>query len=427
MKVFLGSIGCRLNQSELEIFAAELRAAGHVIVGDPEEAQAAVVNSCTVTAAAEADSRQLVHRLQRLGVEKIYLTGCWVSVDGQSGELDSMENVVIIPNHAKMDLAAAYFNNGKNIQQEKTARKPLPGKAQRTRAFIKVQEGCDYHCTFCITRIARGKSVSRPLDEIMDDIRSALEADVKEVVLTGTQLGGWGKDLSEGKNIAFLVGTILEQTDIPRLRLSSIEPWDINEDFFPFLTNARFCSHLHLPLQSGSTATLKRMARTMPSSAFRILLERIRSFDPDIAITTDIVVGFPGESEADFNESMQFVKEMEFAGGHIFRYSPRSGTPAAGYSDQVDGLEKRERYGRMLAVLKESSSRYRGRFLGKTIPVLWEKGKKVKNGNWLMEGLSKNYLRVQAEAVENLWNTISMVHLQEVQMKVLKGVIVIEP
>ncbi len=426
MKVFLGSIGCRLNQSELEIFAAELRAAGHEIVGDPEEAQAAVVNSCTVTAAAEADSRQLVHRLQRLGVKKIYLTGCWVSVDGQSGELDSMENVVIIPNHAKMDLAEAYFNNGERLRQEKIARLPLPGKARRTRAFIKVQEGCDYHCTFCITRIARGKSISRPLDEIMDDIRSALEADVKEVVLTGTQLGGWGKDLPGEKNIAFLVGTILKQTDILRLRLSSIEPWDIKEDFFPFLTDARFCSHLHLPLQSGSAVTLKRMARTMPPSAFLKLLEKIRSFDPDIAITTDIVVGFPGESETDFDESLQFVKEMEFAGGHIFRYSPRPGTPAAGYSDQVDGLEKRERYERMHMVLKESASRYRNGFLGEAIPILWEKGEKVKDGYWLMDGLSSNYLRVQAEAVENLWNTISMVHLEKEQMKGLKGVIAIE-
>ena len=426
MKVYLGSIGCRLNQSELEILAAELRAAGHEIVGDPEDAQAAVVNSCTVTVAAEADSRQLVHRLQRLGVQKIYLTGCWVSVNGLPGDLVSMEDVVIVPNSAKMDLAAVYFNNGKSIRQGKAARKPLPGKGRRTRAFIKVQEGCDYHCTFCITRIARGKSVSRPQIEIMGDIRSALEADVKEVVLTGTQLGGWGKDLPGEKNIAFLVGAILKQTDIPRLRLSSIEPWDITDDFFLFLTDARFCSHLHLPLQSGSAVTLKRMARKMPPFAFERLLERIRSFDPDIAITTDIVVGFPGESEEDFEESLQFVKKMEFAGGHIFRYSPRPGTPAAGYSDQIGGLEKRERYGRMRTVLKESASRYRSRFLGTTIPVLWERGRKAEKGGWLMDGLSSNYLRVQAEAVDNLWNTVSMVHLQDIQMKGFKGEIEIE-
>lgn len=425
MKVFLGSIGCRLNQSELEILAAELRAAGHEIVGDPEMAQAAIVNSCTVTAAAEADSRQLVHRLQRLGVEKIYLTGCWVSVDGQPQEQDAAD-VVIIPNSAKMDLVAAYFDENTKIYQKRTARVPLPGKARRTRAFIKVQEGCDYHCTFCITRIARGKSVSRPLVEIMEDIESAIEADVKEVVLTGTQLGGWGKDLPKQKDIAFLVRTILEKTHIPHLRLSSIEPWDIKTGFFPFFSDSRFCKHLHLPLQSGSAVTLKRMGRSMPPQEFQKLIKKIRSFDPDIAITTDIVVGFPGESEEDFKESLRFVEEMDFAGGHIFRYSPRPGTPAAGYTDQIDGLEKRERYSRMRGILKDSSTRYRSRFLGKTIPVLWERGKKLDDGTWLMEGLSSNYLRVQAGAKENLWNTISMVALQKMMIKNISGVIEIE-
>ena len=427
MKIFLGSIGCRLNQSELEILAAELRAAGHEIVDDPEKAQAAIVNSCTVTAAAEADSRQLVHRLQRLGVEKVYLTGCWVSVEGQPYEHDSTD-VIVIPNHAKMDLVTTYFSDGKNTAQKKTVRVPLPGKAKRTRAFIKVQEGCDYHCTFCITRIARGKSVSRLLPEIMADINAALEADVKEIVLTGTQLGGWGKDLTEPKDIPFLIHTILEQTSIPRLRLSSLEPWDITDDFFPILSDPRFCNHLHLPLQSGSITTLKHMGRTMAPQEYGELLYKLRSHDPSIAITTDIMVGFPGESEADFVESLRFVEEMDFAGGHIFHYSPRMGTPAAGYVDQIKDMEKRERYQQMRIAIKEATARYRNRFLRKTVPVLWERGHKIENREeWFMEGLSRNYLRVQADAKDDLWNTISMVALKEINDKGMLGKIVVEP
>lgn len=410
MKVFLGSIGCRLNQSELEILARELRAAGHEIVAAPEHARAAIINSCTVTAAAEADSRQLVHRLQRLGVGEIYLTGCWVSLD-VVGEEPLPEGVFVVSNRDKMNIVQKYFDATVDRQPDASGRVPLPGKAKRTRAFIKVQEGCDYHCTFCITRVARGKSVSRPLHEIMKDIEAATIADVKEVVLTGTQLGGWGRDLPEKQTIAFLVNTILETTNIPRVRLSSIEPWDIHPDFFPLLTNPRFCAHLHLPLQSGATNTLHRMRRQMLPVAFQTLVNKIRSFNPHIALTTDIVVGFPGENEEEFMESLQFMQKMNFAGGHVFRYSQRAGTPAAEYPDQVPGLEKRARNEQMRAVLQRSSDQYRDRFLHCTVPVLWERAKKIGDAEWMMEGLSANYLRVQAQSDKDMWNMISLVKL----------------
>jgi threonylcarbamoyladenosine tRNA methylthiotransferase MtaB len=420
MKVFLGSIGCRLNQSELEMLAAELRTAGHEIVATPERAQAAIVNSCTVTAAAEADSRQLVHRLQRMGVGKIYLTGCWVSVDTISEE-NLLDGATIISNHEKMNIVKTYFGGSAASQFERSVRIPLPGKAKRTRAFIKVQEGCDYHCTFCITRIARGRSVSRPLDQIMKDIESAIRADVKEVVLTGTQLGGWGRDFSDRKTISYLVNTLLEQTTIPHVRLSSIEPWDIETDFYPLLSNPRFCDHLHLPLQSGSSVTLKRMGRIMTPAEFYALLQKIRSWNPNIAITTDIVVGFPGESQEEFAESLRFVENAHFAGGHVFRYSPRAGTPAASYAGQISGFEKRERNERMRIALQKSAANYRAGFLNQTVPVLWERGNKKEDNRWIMEGLSTNYLRVQTESAENLWNTISFVYLRENCGKYMAG------
>ena len=412
MNIYLGSIGCRLNQSELEIMAAALRRAGHVIVAAPENAQAAIINSCCVTAAAEADSRKLLHRLERNGVQHIYLTGCWVSPSGSVQE-PLPERTIVVPNEQKDMLVERFFSDGMEISSNVSPRMALPGKGRRTRAFIKVQEGCDYHCTFCITRIARGKSISRPYGEILHDIQAAEMADVKEIVLTGTQLGGWGRELDGEKTIAALVRMIMRDTKIPLVRLSSLEPWDVVEDFPALLLNERFCDHLHLPLQSGSESTLRRMGRTMTPQDFRTLVQNLRKVNPLIALTTDIVVGFPGETEEEFAESLAFVQQMDFSGGHVFRFSPRPGTPAASYPNQVDGLQKRERNRQMRAVLRDSAIRYRARFMGQKIRVVWERGKLTQEGTWLMSGLSTNYLRVKAVSAENRWNMISEVEILE--------------
>ncbi|HAF61854.1 MAG TPA: tRNA (N(6)-L-threonylcarbamoyladenosine(37)-C(2))-methylthiotransferase MtaB [Anaerolineaceae bacterium] len=422
MEVYLGSIGCRLNQSELEMMAADLRKAGHVIVGSPEKAQAAIINSCCVTAAAEADSRKLLHRLERMGVQKIFLTGCWVSPQGAVKE-SLPDGTIVIPNTQKHALVKQFFPNDTGVAKSITPRVALPGRGRRTRAFIKVQEGCDYHCTFCITRIARGKSVSRPYEEILLNIQAAELANVKEIVLTGTQLGGWGRDIGGENTIASLVKSILRDTDIPLVRLSSLEPWDIQDDFYPLLTENRFCAHLHLPLQSGSESILQRMGRKMALKDFGNLVQGLRKANPLLALTTDIVVGFPGETEQEFNESLEFVRWIQFSGGHVFRFSPRPGTPAASYPDQVDGLQKRERNRKMRAVLRDSAALYRERFIDHTVSVVWERGKLREDGTWLMSGLSKNYLRVQAISEMDRWNTISSVKLMEDKSKYMVGLI----
>ncbi len=422
MKVYLGSIGCRLNQSELEILAADLRQAGHEIVASPEKAQAAIVNSCTVTNAAEADSRQLMHKLARVGIEKIFLTGCWASVDSIYCD-DLPTNVTLVDNALKHAIVRDYFPDTGIAQKEASARIPLPGKGRRTRAFIKVQEGCDYFCTFCITRIARGKSSSRPLEEILHDIRAAELAEVKEIVLTGTQLGGWGKEYDPSKTITDLVKTIFDQSSIPFLRLSSLEPWDVNSDFYSLLSHPRFCDHLHLPLQSGCESTLKRMGRKMQPAEFARLVDSLRVVDPNIAITTDMVVGFPGESEGEFEESLEFVQRMHFAGGHVFRYSARRGTPAASFTNQVDGKECKRRNRIMREVLEESGVRYRASYLKKTVRVLWERVWKDETGDWIMDGISTNYMRVRAKAGQNLWNQISQVKLVEDSGRFMEGII----
>src|SRR5512132_1454872 len=268
MKIYLDTIGCRLNQSEMEAMARQVRGAGHEIVASPDQADMAVVNTCAVTDDAASVSRSKIRQIARLGVEEIVATGCWATL--QPREAASLPNVLyVIPNNRKDSLAAEALNlepstlNPHSFDLEPVQRQPLPGLHRRTRAFIKVQDGCDNHCTFCITTVARGEGRSRPLADVILDIQSALDGGTKEIVLTGVHLGSWGYDF--GSHIKKLIKAILHETDTPRLRLSSLEPWDLDADFFslwdPSSSSGRLMPHLHLPLQSGCESTLKRMAR----------------------------------------------------------------------------------------------------------------------------------------------------------------------
>jgi threonylcarbamoyladenosine tRNA methylthiotransferase MtaB len=295
------------------------------------------------------------------------------------------------------------------FDNEPIAREPLPGLHRRTRAFIKVQDGCDNHCTFCTTTIARGESRSRLLAEVVADIHSALLGGTKEIVLTGVHLGSWGQEF--GFHLRDLVKAILRETDVPRLRLSSLEPWDLDAEFFALWDDRRLMPHLHLPLQSGCKSTLKRMARKTSPASFRELVAAARSVMPDVAITTDIIAGFPGETEDEFAESLAFVSEMNFAGGHVFTYSPRPGTGAAKMKGQVRPEARKERNHILHAALEESAQAYRQKFLGQTMPVLWESTSELGEWGWQMEGLTGNYLRVTAHALSARWNIVDKVKL----------------
>jgi threonylcarbamoyladenosine tRNA methylthiotransferase MtaB len=220
---------------------------------------------------------------------------------------------------------------------------------------------------------------------------------------------------------------ILNETDVPRLRLSSLEPWDLDVDFFTLWENLRLCRHLHLPLQSGSTATLKRMARKTTPGTFRKLLEEARHVMPDVAITTDVIAGFPGETEAEFAESLDFVREMDFAGGHAFTYSPRPGTAAARMSGQVRPLIGRERNSAYRALFDDSARAYRQKFIGRSVSVLWESMTQLHERGWQMEGFSGNYLRVTATAHSPRWNRIDEVKLVEQLGDMLGGEIIESP
>lgn len=411
MKVYLDMVGCRLNQSELERMARTFRALGHTLVDDPGQADVAVVNTCAVTHKAVADSRKLIRRLHRAGAKQVAVTGCWVTLEPEKAQ--ALPGVRwVIPNPEKDHLVARVLGLPEaEFDLEPIEREPLPGLRLRTRAFIKVQDGCDLRCTFCITTIARGPSRSRPIEDVLADVRAALRGGAKEIVLTGVHLGAWGRDLDPPMHLRDLVRAILRRTEVPRLRLSSLEPWDLDEDFFALWEDPRLCRHLHLPLQSGSAPVLRRMARRTTPEAYARLVETARRLIPDVAITTDIIVGFPGETEQEFEESVAFVRNMNFAGGHVFTYSERPGTAAARMPNPVPMPVRKERNERMRAVLEESAARYRQRFLGRTLTVLWEATSTLGPQGWTLTGLTDNYLRVQAVAPRDLWNELTPVRL----------------
>ncbi|NOR88791.1 MAG: MiaB/RimO family radical SAM methylthiotransferase [Anaerolineales bacterium] len=411
MKVFLDSVGCRLNQSEIERIGRDFRLAGCELVGDPAQADLAVINTCTVTRRADADSRQKTRQAARAGVDQIILTGCWATLEEHSAlELPKVTRVV--KNDDKSRLVADLLGQPPELfNRESLQREPLPGSRMRTRAFIKVQDGCNNRCAFCVTTVARGAAMSLPAATVLREVNAALRGGTQEIVLCGVHLGSWGKDLGQGSNLKNLIQILLKETDIPRLRLSSLEPWNLDGSFFSLWQDARLCRHLHLPLQSGSDATLRRMARKTSPDDFSKLITAARAAIPDVAITTDIIVGFPGETEEEFNDSLAFVETMNFAGGHVFTFSEREGTPAAGFNPVVPIAVRRERSAIMRAAFARSAEHYHHSFIGQILPVLWESTTDLGEAGWQLSGLTGNYLRIKASDDEDCWNQISDVEI----------------
>ncbi len=449
MKVYLDTVGCRLNQSEIESYARQFRAAGHVLVGAPAEADLIVVNTCAVTTQAASDSRQKLRQAARAGTHSkgIIATGCWVTLSPQqAAALPGVQQVVLNAdkdrlvtnllgkppetlslNSAPRPAEPVEAEPGEvepveavNDSAEPIERQPIPGARARTRAFLKVQDGCDNHCTFCVTVLARGGSRSRPLPEILAETLH-YTATAREIVLTGIHLGSWGQDWETPQHLRTLVQSLLDATEAvngsaagrrpPRLRLSSLEPWDLDDSFFALWQNPRLCRHLHLPLQSGCAATLRRMGRKTTPDSFARLVAAARAAIPDVAITTDLIVGFPGETEAEFAESLAFVRQMQFAEGHVFPYSARPGTAAARMKGQIAHPVRKERSAQMRALLTEAAHTYRAGFIGRQTSALWESIAATGPQGWELHGLTDNYLRVAVHAPQALWNQITPVRL----------------
>jgi threonylcarbamoyladenosine tRNA methylthiotransferase MtaB len=421
MKIYLDMVGCRLNQSEIETYARQFRLAGHTLISEIDTADLIVINTCSVTAAAASDSRQKIRQAARKGAAKIIVTGCYASINPQ--ETAALPRVTqVIDNQSKDNLVPLVLNLQLSaFDHTSIRREPIPGGRLRTRAFIKVQDGCDNACTYCITALARGASRSRPVEDVLMDIRSAVEGGSQEIVLTGVHLGSWGYDFSEPWSLKDLVRVILSETETSRLRLSSLEPWDITPDFFELWHDARLCRHLHLPLQSGCGATLRRMGRKIKPEAYAELIREARSAIPDVAITTDIITGFPGETEAEFSRSGEFVSEMDFANGHVFTFSPRPGTAAINLPDKIPSKIAKQRNASMRQIFQQSASVYREKHVCLNLRVLWEKAIPIEDGQWQLSGLSDNYLRVRSITTTPCRNQIMNVHINSAEGDGLAG------
>ena len=409
MKIFFDVIGCRLNQSEMESIAHVFRALGHRVVSQPADADLAIVNTCAVTVKAAADSRKKLRRAGRLGARRVVATGCWATLYPRKA-MDLAGVTDVVTNQDKERLVSNILNlKPEELSTLDLVREPLPGDRSRTRAFIKVQEGCDNRCTYCLTRLARGKSSSRSMMEIQKDIDIALAGGTKEIVLTGVQLGAWGRDLPGSQDLGDLISMVLTNSDVQRVRLSSIEPWDIDLRWLCLWQNQRLCRHLHIPLQSGDDRILRRMGRPITTHSYSRLINSVQNDIPGVALTTDVIVGFPGETENAFKNSQDFVRRTGFYRGHVFSFSPRPGTAAEKMEDQVPVPLVKKRNATMRQLFQESGKVFRDQFIGKRRPVLWERSERLENGTWHLSGLSDNYLRIYASAERDLWNEISTV------------------
>jgi threonylcarbamoyladenosine tRNA methylthiotransferase MtaB len=409
--VYLESLGCRLNAAEIETLARHFSGAGYLVVDTPEPADVIVMNSCAVTAQAARKSRHRLRTLYRRSPNaQLAVVGCWATEDVERAR--QLPGVVwAIPNADKARAAEIIIGEDAPPAGAPLADAPLapwsPGRWGHTRAFLAVQDGCDHVCTYCITRVLRGPARSRPLDDVVNAVHERVAQGAQEVVLTGVSLGAYGQDRGLDFGLATLVKTLLRETAVPRLRLSSIEPWDIDAPLLLQWENPRLCRQLHVPLQSGSDAVLKRMGRHITTAQFAHIVHVARAISHDIAVTTDVIVGFPGETEADYSASLDFVAQMAFARLHVFPYSERTGTAAVRLPNPVPKVVRAERATEMRALGERLAADYRARFIGRTLPVLWEH--QDDSGWW--RGLSDNYLAVAVQSPADLYNRITPTRL----------------
>jgi threonylcarbamoyladenosine tRNA methylthiotransferase MtaB len=364
-RVALTALGCKVNFAEMADLAGRLAAAGLDVVGDDEPADVRVLNSCTVTLQADATTRQRLHRLRRddPGAHLI-ITGC--SVDANPGQYTTGVDAVF-DNAAKPAIADYIVENFTAAPAHTTPPTPL-----RSRAFLKVQDGCDHRCTYCIVWRARG-GYSRSLSpaEVLAKADDALHAGHKELVLTGIDLGSYGKE--HGTTLAALLQTLLDRVGDARVRLSSVNANDVSPQLAELNAHPRLCPHWHMPLQSASDDVLKRMHRGHRMAQYRKVVERLRQADPRTELTTDLMVGFPGETEDDHRRTVDYVAEASFLHCHVFRWSPRPDTPAATHEQRVDDATARRRSAEVRRAATRSGEQARGRAIGTTAEAVWER------------------------------------------------------
>ncbi len=404
MLVHLKTLGCRLNEAELETWAQAFQKSGHSITQHPQAAHLIVINSCAVTQDAARKSRQLIRRIHRDNPNaKLVISGCYATLNQQ--EAEALLGVdLVVSNKDKDQLVEKTLTeltlNTMPAMSTEPAEISLFTRG-RQRAFVKVQDGCRYRCTFCIVTVARGEEVSRPIQIVIDEINALHNQGIDEVILTGVHLGGYGSDL--GNNLSDLILAILANTSIPRLRLGSLEPWELPADFFQLFDNPRLMPHLHLPLQSGSDSVLRRMARRCKTDEFAAIVNQLRAKIPHFNITTDIIVGFPAESEQEWQDSFDTIQAIGFGHIHIFTYSSREGTKAATLPHQITNDIKKQRSQQLHELANTLKHQFYLANIGHEFPVLWEGySEPLADGKHRVFGYTPNYLRVACVLDKNI-------------------------
>ncbi|HYG61341.1 MAG TPA: MiaB/RimO family radical SAM methylthiotransferase [Thermoanaerobaculia bacterium] len=411
MYVYFTNLGCKLNQAEIESLAREFLAAGHSVAGSLEEADLHVVNSCTVTHVAARGSRKAAGRGRRAGLPlRTVLTGCWVTAEPEeAARLAGVDLVVANPEKDRLLEHVHRAFPELALPEVPVPYVPLP--FGNTRALLKVEDGCNMRCAFCIIPSTRGRQRSRPPAELVEELKGLVRAGYREIVVTGVQISAYrsGADCLHELTRALLAALPSEEDGGVRLRLTSIAPWDLPRDRERLLglwTDRRLCRHLHLSLQSGSATVLRRMRRPYTAEGYLRLLERVRAAIPGVAITTDVIAGFPGETAAEHAESLATVEAAGFAKVHVFPFSARPGTEAADMPGQIGPEEKKARVGQLLEAAARAEAAFRRAHLGQRATVLWEKPR-----DGMGHGLTDNYLRVLCRDGAALWNRWSEVEL----------------
>ena len=422
MRVAFYTLGCKVNQYESQSMREEFVKRGHTAVSHHDDFDCIVINSCTVTAESDRKTRQLLNRFKRENPKALtVLTGCMAQITEKPQDFGA--DIVIGNTDIKkiVDLSERKqkaFEILPHTKGEKFNTPSISSFAERTRAFMKIEDGCERYCTYCIIPYARGFVRSKPLDEIKDEAISLAKNGYKEIVLVGINLSAYGK--GDTVNLCDAVDTVCSVDGIERVRLGSLEPDHISDEMLErFKIQEKFCPQFHLSLQSGSDSVLKRMNRHYDTAFYEDLVARIRNTFPDAAISTDIMVGFPNESETEFEESLKFAKKIKFAKTHVFAYSRRKGTVADRMDGQITNSVKKERSQKMLALTLETEKEFLNSLVGTELSVLFET---EENGKWV--GYTKNYARVETESETPLGGLLKDVKITSVKNESCEGVLI---
>lgn len=425
------TLGCKVNQYETEAMIEMFEKDGYEHVNSEDYADVYVINTCTVTHMSDRKSRQYIRRVKKVNPDAlIAVVGCYSQVSPEE-ILDIEEvNLVmgtndrrnIVEEINKIDVSKKVSTVDDIMKIKEFEDIEISQTNDKTRAFMKIQDGCDRYCSYCIIPYARGRVRSRDIQSIVEEAEKLVEKGYKEIVLTGIHVASYGKDLKDEEMALLDVIKNLSNIDgLERIRLSSVEPILFTDEFVQEIsTNKKLCPHYHLSLQSGCDETLKRMNRRYTTKEYKEIVDRLRDKIPNVAITTDIIVGFPGETEEEFESTYKFLSDIELTQMHVFKYSIRKGTPAATMDDQVDPQIKHGRSEKLIKMSEENFKKFASKFIGNELDVLFERN--VKDDEY--EGLTSNYIRVYAKSDEDIQGMIKNVKIISVKDDFIEGSLV---